>query len=244
MSDVLSPYNVPDFEVHRRNSAQLADTLDAKVGAPAPDFEAVLLDGGSVRLGDKRGKRHVVLMMGAVTSPMTAIKLPEMNEVRRDFSAFDIDFYLVYVRESHPGENFPHHSSFEQKLHHARELKRLEKPAFPILVDSLDGYIHRNYGLWPVSLFVVHRDGRLVFRSTIAQPFQLRSFLSELVACERDARENPVGVRYECYTESIVGHAVSESEHHRVYKLAGPKAFEDYWRVFPAHRKKWPSQGK
>ena len=243
MTDPASAYNLPDFEAHRR-AATLADTLGAKVGSPAPDFDAVLLDGGNVRLQDARGKRHVVLMMGAVTSPMTAIKLPEMNELWRDFRTYDIDFYLVYVRESHPGENFPHHSSFEQKLHHAQELKRLEKPAFPILVDDLDGHIHRSYGLWPVSLFVVHKDGRLIFRSTIAQPFQLRNFLGELVACERDARENPRGMRYECYTECLVGHPVNEPEHHRVYELAGPKAFEDYWRVFPAHRDKWPGPGK
>jgi peroxiredoxin len=235
-----APYNNPDFEAHRRTSAELGDTLAARIGAPAPDFDAVLLDGGSFRLQDARGKRHVVLMMGAVTSPMTAIKLPEMNEVWRDFKALDIDFFLVYVRESHPGENYPHHSSFEQKLHHARELKRLEKPAFPILVDGLDGHIHRSYGVWPVSLFVIHKDGRLVFRSTIAQPYQLRNFLTELAACDRHAREHPTAVRYDCYTECIVGHAVNEPEHHRVYNLAGPKAFEDYWRVFPAHRDKWP----
>ncbi|HXQ54004.1 MAG TPA: redoxin domain-containing protein [Stellaceae bacterium] len=239
-----APYNNPDFEAHRRSSAELGDTLAARIGAPAPDFEAPLLDGGTFRLQDARGKRHVVLMMGAVTSPMTAIKLPEMNAVWRDFAAQGIDFYLVYVRESHPGETFPHHASMEQKLRHARELRRLEKPAFPMLVDSLDGHIHRSYGQWPVSLFVVHKDGRLVFRSTIAQPFQLRNFLTELIACDRHAREHPTDVRYDCYTESIVGHAVNEAEHHRVYTLAGPKSFEDYWRVFPSHRDKWPGPTK
>lgn len=239
-----APYNNPDFEAHRRSSAELGATLAARIGAPAPEFEAQLLDGGTFRLRDARGLRHVVLMMGAVTSPMTAIKLPEMNEVWRAFRGPEVDFYLVYVRESHPGEHYPHHSSMEQKLCHARELERLEKPAFPILVDSLDGHIHRSYGQWPVSLFVIHKDGRLVFRSTIAEPFQLRNFLTELVACDRHAREHPDAVRYDCYTEMIVGHAVNEAEHHRVYALAGPKAFEDYWRVFPAHRNKWPGSPK
>ena len=28
------------------------------------------------------------------------------------------------------------------------------------------------------------------------------------------------------------------------YTLAGPKSFEDYWRVFPAHRDKWPGPAK
>jgi AhpC/TSA family len=242
MSD-LEPdplYNNPNFEVRGRHAGGPGESLAARVGAPAPDFEAALLDGGMFRLKDARGTRHVVLMMGAVTSPMTAIQLPGMNAVAREFAAHGVDFYLVYVRESHPGENYPHHASMEQKLRHARELQRLEKPEFPLLVDSLDGHIHRSYGVWPVSLFVVHKDGRLVYRSTICQPIQLRNFLAELVACDRDARENPGGVRYDVYTESLVGHAVNEAEHHRVYTLAGPKAFEDYWRVFPSHRDKWP----
>lgn len=235
------PYNNPNFEVRGRHAGGLGKSLAARIGAPAPDFETTLLDGGTFRLKDARGRRHVVLMMGAVTSPMTAIQLPGINEAWQAFAPFDIDFYLVYVRESHPGENYPHHSSMEQKLRHARELQRLEKPAFPILVDSLDGHIHRSYGVWPVSLFVVHKDGRLVFRSTICQPVQLRNFLGEMVACDRNARENPDGVRYDVYTESIVGHAVNEAEHYRVYNLAGPKSFEDYWSVFPSHRGKWPA---
>lgn len=238
-----APYNNPDFEVHKMDLAKLGDTLAANVGAPAPDFEAKTLDGGTFRLRDAQGKRHVVLMMGAVTSPMTAIKLPEMNDVRRDFHAHDIDFFLVYVRESHPGENYPHHSTFEQKLHHARDLQRLEKPAFPILVDSLDGHIHRSYGIWPVSLFVVHKSGLLVYRSTICQPYQLRNFLTELVECDRHEREHPTAVRYSCYTEMIVGHAINEAEHYRVYNLAGPKAFSDYWNVVHRHRDKWPGPG-
>jgi alkyl hydroperoxide reductase subunit AhpC len=245
MADTKAPYNNPDFEVHKNDQSELGGTLTAKVGAPAPDFEVTRLDDGSTfRLQDARNKRHVVIMMGAVTSPMTAIKLPEMNKVWRDFKDLGIDFYLVYVRESHPGENYPHHSSFEQKLQHARDLKRLEKPEFPMLVDNLDGHVHRSYGVWPVSLFVVNKNGRLAFRSTICQPFQLRNFLTELVACDTHEREHPGEVRYPCYTEMIVGHAVNEPEHYRVYNLAGPKAFEDYWQLMPHHRDKWPGPGK
>ncbi len=246
MNDQTShaPYNSPDFEVHRADPSALGATLAAKVGAPAPDFTATVLDGGTFSLNEAKGKRHVVLMMGAVTSPMTAIKLPEMNAVWHDFHSFDINFYLTYVRESHPGENYPHHSSLEQKARHARDLQRLEKPAFPILIDSLDGHIHRSYGMWPVSLFVIHKNGLLVFRSTICQPYQLRNFLTELVECDRHEREHPDAVRYSCYTEMIVGHPINEAEHYRVYNLAGPKAFADYWKVVPRHRNKWPGPGR
>ena len=38
---------------------------------------------------------------------------------------------------------------WEQKLSYARDLKRLENVQLPILVDHLDGRIHRSYGTWP-----------------------------------------------------------------------------------------------
>ncbi|HLY66400.1 MAG TPA: redoxin domain-containing protein, partial [Chloroflexota bacterium] len=203
-SQAAVAYNNPDFDVRvPPDLTRLGDTLPARVGAPAPEFEAQLLDGGTFRLSDARGKRHVVLMMGAISSPMTAIQLPAMNELWREFGPKGVDFYLVYVKESHPAETYSHHSSMEQKVSYARELQRLEKPAFPMLVDSLDGHIHRNYGQWPVSLFVVHKDGRLVFRSTIAQPVQLRSYLAELMEWEDLMRAHPDHVSHTGYTEFV-----------------------------------------
>lgn len=234
-------YNDTDFVVRApRDLARLGETLAARVGATAPNFEAQLLDGGTFKLADVKGRRHLVLMMGAITSPMTAILIPAMNELAAEFTAMEIDFYLVYVKESHPAENYPHHTSIEQKIAYARELQRLEKPAFPILVDSLDGYIHRAYGEWPVSLFVIHKDGRLLYRSTIAEPFQLRNYLTELTVWDRLVRERPGDVRHLAYTEFLVEHDVDEAEHYRVYLRAGPKAFEDSWRANPGRRNKWP----
>ena len=38
-----------------------------KVGMAAPDFEIEKLDGGSLKLSDFRGKKHVVLEFGCIT---------------------------------------------------------------------------------------------------------------------------------------------------------------------------------
>jgi alkyl hydroperoxide reductase subunit AhpC len=234
-------YNTPDFAIRvSADLSRLSEALPARVGAPAPEFEAVRLDGGRFRLADVRGRRHVVLMMGAITSPMTAIAIPGMNRLYEEFGGRDVEFFLVYVKESHPAENYRHHTSMEQKMAYARDLLRLEKPAFPILVDSLDGAIHRSYGQRPAALFVVHKDGRLMFRSTIAQPSQLEHFLGEVMDWDRLEREQPERVSHVSYTETIVEHEVDEGEHYRVYARAGPKAFEDYWKFNPAHRNKWP----
>lgn len=240
--DAAGAYNNPDFNVRiAPDLTQLGTTLPARVGAPAPEFEVMRLDGGWFRLADVRGRRHVVLMTGAITSPMTAIALPEMNELWHEFGPRDVDFFLLYVKESHPAEHYPHHTSMEQKTAYARELERLERPAFPVLVDRLDGDIHRRYGPRPVSLFVIHKNGLLVFRSTTAHPAQLRAFLHEIVESDVVARKDPEhSFTHTVYTEFLVDHKVDEGEHYRVYERAGPKAFEDYWKVNPIHRDRWP----
>jgi peroxiredoxin len=243
MSDPAPVYNNPDFRIAMPDQTRLGDTLPVRVGQMAPEFEAPLLDGGTFRLAEARDHSHVVLMMGSITSPMCAFNVPPLNALHAEYGERGVQFYLVYTKESHPAERFPHHTSFEQKCAHARELQRLENVQVPVLVDDLDGTIHRAYGPWPTSLFVVHRDGRVVYRSTIANAAELRYYLHEMVAADRLAAAKPDRVPHLAYTEWLLEHEADEPVHYRVYERAGPKAFEDYWQVFPRHRDRWPGPG-
>jgi alkyl hydroperoxide reductase subunit AhpC len=238
MNDAERAYNVEFFAVGTATPTNPGETLAAKVGILAPDFVAPGLDGTMVRLSDFRGKRHVVIMTGAVTSPMCAFEIPAFNQLQREFQDRDVSFFLLYTRESHPAENYPSHSSWEQKLAHARDLQRLESVQFPILVDGLDGAIHRGYGMWPNALFVIHKDGRLILRSNMANNGELRQFLDDLMAADRAATEGRV--LHSQYSERIIPHEADQATHRRVYQRAGAKAFEDYWAKRPQHRNRWP----
>jgi hypothetical protein len=232
-------YNTPDFKIKLPESDRLGETIPVRVGAMAPEFEAPILDGPVVRLGDLRAQGHVVLMMGSITSPMCAIAVPGMNRLHSKLSGKGVSIYLIYVKESHPGEHYPHHTSLEQKTEHARQLRRLENIEFPILVDSLDGAIHRSYGPWPTSIFVINRDGRLFFRSTITDPHEVELYLEELV--QSDAiTQNPDRVPHLSYSERLIEHDPDREIHRRVYDRAGPKAYEDVWNAFPTMRGRWP----
>jgi peroxiredoxin len=237
MNDAERAYNVESFAIGTTPTSP-GETLAAKVGILAPDFVAPDLDGTMVRLSDFRGKRHVVIMTGAVTSPMCAFEIPAFNQLQREFQDRDVSFFLLYTRESHPAENYPSHSSWEQKLAHARDLQRLESVQFPILVDGLDGAIHRGYGMWPNALFVIHKDGRLILRSNMANNGELRQFLDDLMAADRAATEGRV--LHSQYSERIIPHEADQATHRRVYQRAGAKAFEDYWAKRPQHRNRWP----
>ncbi|MFB3062788.1 MAG: hypothetical protein ACE10C_15615 [Candidatus Binatia bacterium] len=94
------------------------------------------------------------------------------------------------------------------------------------------------YGPWPNALFVIHRDGRLVYRCNMMNSPELRQFLEDLSNADRLVAEG-IMVHTE-YSERVVGHEAEQKVHHRVYERAGPKAFEDYWKVRPHLRNRWP----
>jgi hypothetical protein len=164
--------------------------------------------------------------------------VPEFNRLQEEFNNKGVSFFLLYTRESHPAENYGAHATFEQKLAYAQELQRLENVQFPIVVDHLDGRIHRAYGVWPNALFVVHKDGRLVFRSNMANHGELRQFLGDLLAAEKAGAEGRV--LHLQYSERVMAHEADQATHHRVYERAGQKAFDDYWAKRPQHRNRWP----
>lgn len=237
MNDQERAYNLEEFAAGA-NLTNPGDTMPAKVGAPAPEFAATTVDGAVVRLSDFRGKKHIVLMTGAVTSPMCAFEVPAINQVQAEFADRQIAFFLLYTRESHPAENFGAHTSLEMKQAYARALQKLEDVRFPIIVDHLDGRIHQAYGVWPNALFVIHKDGRLIFRSNMANHQELRQFLEDIVAADQAAAAGKV--LHLQYSERVIAHEADQATHKRVYERAGPKAFEDYWAKRPQNRNRWP----
>ena len=238
MSEKEKPYNTPDFVFGAAAPENPGELMPAKVGFPAPEFEAKDLEGKTVRLTDLRAKGHVVFMTGAITSPMCAYEIPAFNRLQGQFMKQGVTFFLLYTRESHPGENYPHHTSWEQKAAHAREFQRLEDVRVPILVDDLAGSIHRGYCIWPNAVFVIHRDGRLVYRCNIMNSSELKQYLEDLTLADRLAEEGEM--LHTQYSERVVLHHAEQKVHHRVYERAGPKAFEDYWKVRPDLRNRWP----
>ncbi len=76
-----------------------------------------------------------------------------------------ITFVFVYCREAHPGEAHPHHTSFEQKLEHARTMVERFAIRRPMLVDDLDGTLHSAYGRLPNMCAILSSTGKLVYRA-------------------------------------------------------------------------------
>ncbi len=179
----FSSYNYDRFS----KASLLKDLAGTKFGnAPepgdkAPDFELRTVDGEKVRLSDFREEKNVVLTFGSATCPLTAGSIGGLLELQEEFSDRDVEFLFVYVREAHPGENLPAHESMKDKVEAAEYFRDEEEVEIPILVDELNGKVHRRYGSLPNPTFIIDKSGRIAFRALATRAGVIEEALEELL---------------------------------------------------------------
>ena len=77
---------------------------------------------------------------------------------------------FIYSREAHPAERFEAHTSLEQKRAHAQAMAERWGIERRMLVDDLEGTLHRAYGALPNMSWVVDRRGRVVYKANWTDP--------------------------------------------------------------------------
>jgi len=182
----FSSYNYEHFSRDLFHDLAQTSFSGPAPGERAPDFKAVTLDGEAVRLSDFAKKKNVLLIFGSATCPMTAGAIGGINELYDRFRGDDIEFLFVYVREAHPGEIIPAHSSMREKTEAARLLRDEEDMQMPILVDDLRGSIHRKYSRLPNPSFLVDKSGRVAFLSLWSKPDALAAAIEELLELQQE----------------------------------------------------------
>lgn len=224
-----SSYSKEEYR-HIQDLANLDFQPSLHVGEVAPDFIVKDLDGKDVRLSDFRGRKHVVFEFGSITSPIFINDLSDLARLNVAFQARDVQFLAIYVREGHPAENYPAHTSLEQKIAHARDLKRLEEVPFPVLVDSLAGDVHHLYGMRPSPVWCISKEGRIVYKSSWLIAGQLEQMLHQLLQAEQWIAE---GLRTRrVYSEVWSELWINRSVHARVLDRAGPRARQEVVQAF------------
>jgi hypothetical protein len=233
-SEKIAAYNRASYSKAEYSHIQDLANLDFQpalhVGDMAPDFVVKDLEGRDVRLSDFRGRKHVVFEFGSITSPIFINDLVTLNQLHAAFHPRDVQFAVIYVREGHPAENYPAHTSLEQKIRHARDLHRLEKIEFPVFVDSIVGDVHHQYGMRPSPVWVISKEGRIVHKSSWLIADQLEQVLSHLLRGEQWIAE---GLRTRrVYTETWTELWINRSVHQRVLERAGPRARQEVVQAF------------
>ena len=223
------PYNYESFDRHTLVSNLARRCFSGpKAGEKAPDFQLRSVEGDKFRLRDFGDRKNVVLVFGSATCPMTAGSIGGLNDLYEEFGD-DLQFLFVYVREAHPGDKLPAHQSMDEKVAAARRFRREEEVEFPVLVDELDGAVHRDYGAAANPAFLIDKSGRVAFRARWAQSRVLREAIEELLnmqerrgshrAIVRDGEDHSIPVRYGFL------HA------HRVLQRGGGKSVRDFRRA-------------
>jgi hypothetical protein len=160
---------VTDYQYDRFTSS--AYDLDRFTGPgpgdPAPDGVLTTPEGLRVNLLDFDGD-FLVLELGSITCPLFQSRRGGMADLARRMPG--TEFAILYVREAHPGDDVPQPVTAEGKAANARRLADEDGEGRRILIDDLDGTLHKAFGGYPNSIFIVNRSGCVVWRSDWNNP--------------------------------------------------------------------------
>ena len=148
-------------------------------GEQARPFSLTTVEGDVIGLEDLAG-RPVVMEFGSYTCPIFCGHIPAMEDLARGHP--EAAFLVIYTREAHPGEVTPEHRSLEKKQAAARRLLDEEPISRTVLIDDLDGTVHRLYGSAWHSVYVLDSFQKIVLRQAWTHPDDVDSVLSELAS--------------------------------------------------------------
>jgi peroxiredoxin len=229
----MKPYNYQRF-----TSDLLAKDLAAgklisagpKPGERAPDFKGRTLEGDLVQLSEFEGEKNVVLIFGSATCPMTAGSIRGLNSLCEEYRGDDVEFLFVYVREAHPGDELPAHQSMEDKVAAAELLREAEEIEMPIIVDEMNGALHKKYGKLPNPTFLVDKSGRIAFRSLWSRAGHIQAALEELLERQAERGVDHAIVNSGEDTSMPFTHGALFS--YRALERGGPQAMKDFREAF------------
>lgn len=130
-------------------------------GQPFPDLPVTLSNGDSKNLYHLAEGKPLLLVTGSITCPMTVSSIDELNQLQAEL-ADKLNVVLVYVREAHPGENFPQPQSLEQKTQNAHQFQSDYDIHFPCIIDDLNGPLHHLLDVLPNSAHLISSGGEIL----------------------------------------------------------------------------------
>lgn len=134
---------------------------------------------------------------------------------------------FLYTREAHPGEHYRHHTSMEGKRRNAQALKEHCSLRRRILLDDLEGTVHRAYGLLPNMTWIFGPGGRILYKAMWTDVDDVEDALrSSLDALDR-RREEPRPVPF--YSERLSWRRRDDAGFRAGLERNGPQAVTDFY---------------
>jgi hypothetical protein len=135
---------------------------------------------------------------------------------------------FIYTREAHPGENYRHHGSMDDKRRNARAFREHSKIRRRILLDDLAGTAHRAYGLLPNMTWIIGRGGFIHYKSAWTSPSDVDDALEAVL----DFRTNRIKNQWLAfYCERSAWSTRDQAKFKEGLIRSGPQAVADYERM-------------
>lgn len=154
-----------------------------------------------------------------------------MDDLADRFADRAVRSAFIYTREAHPGENYRHHRSMDDKRRNARAFLEHSKVRREILLDDLDGTAHRAYGLLPNMTWIVGRGGFIHYKSSWTSARDAANALEAVLEFQAGRARN-AWVPF--YSERTAWSTRDQATFKEGLARAGPQAVADYERMLKA----------
>ncbi len=127
-----------------------------------------------------------------------------MDQLARDF-ADEAHFLFIYTREAHP-DSFPDHPtqrSLEQKYEHAHDMRAKFATPRTILIDGLDGEVHRAWSGLSNMSWIVDHTGRVSYKGAWTSSAHIRPALEYAIQSRELKREGSIAFYQETVAWSM-----------------------------------------
>ncbi len=133
---------------------------------------------------------------------------------------------FLYTREAHPGESYRHHTTMDDKRHHARAFRQHNSIEREILLDDVAGTAHRAYGTLPNMTWIIGRGGVIYYKAAWTDVTDVEAALvATLDALDRRTSE-PIAP---FYAERLTWRVRDLEAFRRQLEIAGPQAVRDFF---------------
>lgn len=133
---------------------------------------------------------------------------------------------FVYTREAHPGELMRHHSTMEDKRHHAGALRDQFGVTRQILLDDIEGTAHKAWGMLPNMAYIVMRGGLIVYRAAWTDAADVEDALEQAL----DAGARRAKDRLTPFYSERLGFRPNDMDKFRAgLERNGPQAVSDFF---------------
>lgn len=147
-----------------------------------------------------------------------------MDDLAKRVADRAVSSVFIYTREAHPGENYRHHTTMDDKRDRARSLRSEFGTTRRILLDNLEGDAHTTYGLLPNMTWIIARGGMILYKAAWTDVPDVENALE--VALDAAARRKQDRLTT-FYSERLAFRPVDGDKFREGLERNGPQAVSD-----------------